>query len=98
MTRKIVTRDGTFAPFMAGLGRDGQSIVIFDVENGSSQRDREPTGGSIIMNCRRMGAFPAALEPGDATRDRPIFDPETGRLAGFVQTGEAPEYSFPIPF
>jgi hypothetical protein len=36
LTRKIVTRDGTFAPFMAGLGRDGQSIVIFDVETGST--------------------------------------------------------------
>jgi len=95
LTRKIVTREGTFAPFMAGLGRDGQSIVIFDVETGSTAQ-----GAGRRFHYYELaadGAFSAPLEPGDATRDRPIFNPETGRLAGFVRTGEAPEYSLNDP-
>ncbi|MGN6365712.1 alpha/beta hydrolase family protein [Asticcacaulis taihuensis] len=93
LTRKIVTRDGTFAPFMAGLGRDGQSIVIFDAEPGTSGADRRFHYYELAAD----GKLSALLEPGDATRDRPIFNPETGRLAGFVQTGEAPEYSLTDP-
>jgi len=95
LTRKIVTRDGTFAPFMAGLGRDGQSIVIFDMETGSTAQGADRR--FHYYELAADGTFSAALEPGDATRDRPIFNPETGRLAGFVQTGEAPEYSLTDP-
>lgn len=93
LTRKIVTRDGTFAPFMAGLGRDGQSIVIFDAEPGTSGASRRFHYYELAAD----GKLSAPLEPGDATRDRPIFNPETGRMAGFVQTGEAPEYSLTDP-
>ena len=93
LTRKIVTLDGTFAPFMTGLGRDGQSIVIFDAEPGTSGADRRFHYYELAAD----GTISAALEPGDATRYRPIFNPETGRLAGFVQTGEAPEYSLTDP-
>lgn len=95
LARKIVTRDGTFAPFMTGLGHDGQSIVIFDMETGSNAQgaDRRFHYYELAVD----GTFSAPLEPGDATRDRPIFNPETGRLAGFVQTGEAPEYNLSDP-
>ena len=91
LTRKVVSRDGTFAPFMAGLGRDGQSIVIFDVEAGSMalRADRRFHYYELAAD----GKLSAPLEPGDATRDRPIFHPETGWLAGFVQTSDAPEYT-----
>lgn len=95
LTRKIVSRDGTFAPFMAGLGRDGQSIVIFDVETGSSAQGADRR--FHYYELAADGKLSAPLEPGDATRDRPIFNPETGRLAGFVETGEAPEYSLTDP-
>ncbi|CAM3301684.1 alpha/beta hydrolase family protein [Asticcacaulis taihuensis] len=93
LMRKIETRATAFAPFMAGLGRDGQSIVIFDAEPGSSGADRRFHYYELAAD----GKLSAPLEPGDATRDRPIFNPETGRLAGFVQTGEAPEYSLTDP-
>ncbi|MFT4074223.1 MAG: prolyl oligopeptidase family serine peptidase [Asticcacaulis sp.] len=90
LTRKIVTRDGTFAPFMAGLGRDGQSIVIFDAETGSKAQGADRRFHYYELSPE--GRLSAPLEPDDATRDRPIFHPETGYLAGFVQTGEAPDY------
>jgi dipeptidyl aminopeptidase/acylaminoacyl peptidase len=95
LTRKIVSREGTFAPFMAGLGRDGQSIVIFDVETGSTAQGADRR--FHYYELAADGKLSAALEPGDAKRDRPIFNPETGRLAGFVRTGEAPEYSLTDP-
>lgn len=95
LTRKIVTRDGTFAPFMAGLGRDGQSIVIFDVEAGTTAQGADRRFHYYELTAD--GTFSAPLEPGDATRDRPIFHPETGWLAGFVETGEAPEYTLTDP-
>ncbi len=95
LTRKIVSRDGTFAPFMAGLGRDGQSMVIFDVETGSTAQGADRR--FHYYELAADGKLSAPLEPGDATRDRPIFNPETGRLAGFVETGEAPEYSLTDP-
>jgi dienelactone hydrolase len=95
LTRKIVAREGTFAPFMAGTGRDGQSIVIFDSETGSTAR-----GADRRFHYYELwpdGRLSAPLEPDDATRDRPIFNPDTGRLAGFVRTGEAPEYILTDP-
>ena len=95
LTRKIVTRDGTFAPFMAGLGRDGQSIVIFDVEAGSTAQGADRR--FHYYELAADGSLSAPLEPGDATRDRPVFNPETGRLAGFVENGEAPEYTLTDP-
>jgi dipeptidyl aminopeptidase/acylaminoacyl peptidase len=95
LTRKIVSREGTFAPFMAGLGREGQSIVIFDVETGSTAQGADRR--FHYYELAADGKLSAALEPGDAKRDRPIFNPETGRLAGFVRTGEAPEYSLTDP-
>ena len=95
LTRKIVSREGTFAPFMVGLGRDGQSIVIFDMETGSTAQGADRR--FHYYELAADGTFSAPLEPGDATRDRPVFNPETGRLAGFVRTGEAPEYSLTDP-
>ncbi len=95
LTRKIVTREGTFAPFMAGLGRDGQSIVIFDVEAGSAAQGADRR--FHYYELAADGGLSAPLEPGDAKRDRPIFHPETGRLAGFAETGEAPEYTLTDP-
>ncbi len=99
LTRKIVSRDGTFAPFMTGLGRDGQSIVIFDVETDSMAQsaDKGADRRFHYYELAADGSLSAPLEPGDATRDRPIFNPETGRLAGFVETGEAPEYTLSDP-
>ena len=95
LTRKIVSRDGTFAPFMAGIGRDGQSIVIFDIEAGSTAQGADRRFHYYELSAD--GKLSTPLEPGDATRDRPIFHPETGRLAGFVETGEAPEYTLSDP-
>ncbi len=93
LTRMIVAGDHTFAPFLIGLGQDGKSIVILDTA----------THGSDSKNGRRefhyyqlsnQGQFSSQLEAGDAADERPIFDPRSGRLAGFAH--EAPEESYEI--
>ena len=89
LTRKIEDREKTFAPFMVGLGRDGRSIVIFD---------RDPGNGRFhYYELARDGTLSSPLEPDDATRDRPIFHPTTGRLAGFATQGEEPGYVLSDP-
>ncbi|ESQ82946.1 hypothetical protein AEAC466_15690 [Asticcacaulis sp. AC466] len=90
LTRKIVGKDRTFAPFLAGLGRDGASLLLLDIEPGTEGSARRFHYYELSADGKRS----EALDPDDATRDRPIFHPETGALAGFERDGETPTYIF----
>jgi dipeptidyl aminopeptidase/acylaminoacyl peptidase len=88
LTREISARDHTFAPFMLGLGRTGGSIVILDAAAATS-------GGRSFhyYELSPDGGVSGPLEPDDATRDRPLFDPDSGRLIGFTLGGESETYA-----
>ena len=93
LARTIVARDHTFAPFLIGLGQDGKSVVILDTATHGS----DPKNGLREFHYYQLsnqGQFSSQLEIGDAANERPIFDPRSGRLAGFAH--EAPEESYEI--
>ena len=85
LSRKVARNLDAFAPQMAGLGRDGRTILIID---------RDADGVYRYHEVSPEGELSAALNPGDATTDRPIFHPQTRRLAGFVSQKEMPAYTF----
>jgi len=84
MTRTIVDKDHSFAPFMIGLGRDEGSILILDQALSG--------GGYHYYQLAADGTRTGPLEPADALADRPLFNRQTGRLAGFSQAGETESY------
>ncbi|MGA9658621.1 MAG: S9 family peptidase, partial [Asticcacaulis sp.] len=77
LKRKIDAKAHTFAPHLAGLGRDGKSLLIFDVAVAADGQKR-----FHYYELSTDGKISEPLDD-DATRDRPIFHPETGALAGF---------------
>ncbi len=89
LKRKIEPKKGTFAPFIAGLGRDGVSVLILDAVTAADGSRR-----FHYYELSADGKLSEALDSGDATRDRPIFHPETGALAGFERDGETSTYTF----
>ncbi len=89
LTRTIAHGGNAFAPSLIGLGRDGVSLLIMD---GATATD-----GSRRFRYYELsgdGKLSEALDSGDATRDRPIFHPATGALAGFEHDGETSTYTF----
>jgi len=90
LMRKITGHEPTFAPFLAGLGRDGASLLILDIASPEAEAPRR----FHYYELSADGKISDALEPDDATRDRPIFHPETAALAGFERDGETPTYIF----
>ncbi|MGN6422712.1 MAG: alpha/beta hydrolase family protein [Asticcacaulis sp.] len=92
LKRKIDDKTHTYAPFLAGLGRDGQSLLILDADN-SANADAH---GLRRFRYYELGLDGKLSEPldEDATRDTPIFDPATNALAGFAHDGEVTTYSF----
>ena len=89
LKRKIDAKAHTVAPFLAGLGRDGQSLLILDAAQAADGQRR-----FHYYELSADGKLSEALDSGDATRDRPIFDPESGALAGFAHDGEITTYTF----
>ncbi len=89
LTRRIESRDHTFAPMLAGLGADGASVVLIDAAPG--------TRNYHYYSLSADGALSGPLEPDDATSDRPMFDPATGRLQGFARLGAADAYALSDP-
>jgi dipeptidyl aminopeptidase/acylaminoacyl peptidase len=89
LTRKIDAKAHTFAPFLAGLGRDGQSLLILDATDPGADGPRR-------FRYYELAADGKLSEPldDDATQDRPIFNPESGALSGFAHDGEITTYSF----
>lgn len=84
LTTRRNARDGVIAPFLAGLGRDGKSILVVMPDPGKNAdyhyRELSPTG-----------QLSSPVDVNGATRDTPIFDSD-GRLAGFMTHGIRPEY------
>jgi len=88
LKRKIDAKAHDVAPFIAGRGRDGQSLLIVDATAGIDGQRR-----FRYYELSMDGKLSEPLDA-DATRDRPIFDPETGALAGFSHDGELTTYTF----
>lgn len=91
LTRPISPARHTVAPFLAGLGRDEGQILIVDAAPGDSDKAGLRTFHYYELSAD--GKLSGPLEPGDATQARPVFAPQTGHLAGFVQSGESDVYS-----
>ncbi len=96
LTRPIDKIQRTFAPNLVGLAADGRSIVILD----SDTHGNDPKGAPRHFHYYALapdGALSAPLDKGDASQDKPIFDPATGRLAGFSQSAEEMSYTIGDP-
>jgi len=96
LTRKIVKQDRTFAPYLVGLADDGRSVVILD----SDTHGNDAKGAARHFHYYTLssdGTLSAPLDQGDASQNRPIFDPATGRLAGFVHSAEETTYNLSDP-
>ena len=96
LKREIVVVDNTFAPFLIGLDADGKSPVVLD----TATHGKDPKGAERRFHYYRLGADGSLSEPlekGDASQDRPVFDPRTGRLAGFARDAEETEYDLSDP-
>lgn len=95
LTRKIDAKLHTFAPYMIGLGRHDGSIVILDA---AAQAGADAAGRTFhYYELAPDGGLSGPLEPVDAARDRPVFDPGTGHLAGFLQSGAEDRYVLSDP-
>ncbi|WP_443747710.1 alpha/beta hydrolase family protein [Asticcacaulis solisilvae] len=96
LSREIVANDHTFAPSLIGVTEDGQAIVILDSET----HGRDAKGAERRFHYYRLdasGTLSDKLEAGDASQDRPVFDPRSGRLAGFAHDAEEPQYTISDP-
>lgn len=87
LTRKIDAKARTFAPFLVGRGRDGQSLLLLDATSGTDGKRFH------YVELSLDGKVSEPLNE-DATRDRPVFHPQTGALAGFAHDGEVTTYTF----
>jgi dipeptidyl aminopeptidase/acylaminoacyl peptidase len=96
LSREIVAVDNTFAPFLIGLDADGKSPVVLD----TATHGKDPKGAERRFHYYRLGADGSLSEPlekGDASQDRPVFDPRSGKLAGFARDAEETEYDLNDP-
>lgn len=96
LSRDIVRAKDTFAPFMVGLAADGASIVILDSDtHGNDAKDAPRRFHYYTLDAR--GTLSGPLEASDAGSERPVFDPRSGRLAGFASHLETPAYDIREP-
>src|SRR6185312_7563193 len=95
LTRDIEHRSNTVAPYLAGPGRSDGTILVVDAAPGDSDKKGLRTFHYYELSADGKRSGP--LEPDDASQDRPVFDPGTGRLAGFVGIGESDVYSLTDP-
>jgi len=95
LTRQIDPKSPAFAPALVGLGREEGSIIIFDQVQSGNASSSAPTYHYYQLGAD--GALSAPLEPDDAQADRPLFDPATRRLAGFVRPGDSDSYALTNP-
>ena len=96
LTRHIDMTQRTFAPNLIGVGEDGRSVVILD----SDTHGADAKGAARHFHYYTLspdGALSAPLDQGDASQNKPVFDPTSGRLAGFSQSAEETAYSISDP-
>ncbi len=96
LKRKIVSRDSTFAPYLVGLAADDRSIVILDTDTHGNDLKSAPRRFHYYA-LSPEGDLSAPLDQGDASQNKPIFDPITGRLAGFSRSAEETTYVITDP-
>ena len=96
LSREIIRSDNTFAPFLIGLSGDGKSVVVLDTDT-HGEDPKDALRHFHYYGLGADGAFTAPLEKGDAGQNRPIFDPGSGRLAGFASQSDAPNYDIQEP-
>ncbi len=96
LSRDIVRAKDTFAPYLVGLAADGASIVILDSDtHGNDAEDAPRRFHYYTLDAK--GTLSGPLESGDAGSERPVFDPRSGRLAGFASHRETPAYDIREP-
>ena len=96
LSRQIIRADNTFAPFLAGIASNGTSVVILD----TATHGKDPKGSQRRFHYYELdtnGMFSGPLENGDAGQVRPVFDPRSGRLAGFASQEDEPKYDIREP-
>lgn len=94
LTRPIVAKDHTFAPFLIGLGPETRSVVILDDAASAGHADGR---AAHYLEIAEDGTLKGPLEPDDAALDTPIFSPETRQLAGFARSGLEETYALTDP-
>jgi len=100
LTRHIEMTQRTFAPSLVGLAADGRSLVILDSDthgNDAKGAARHFHYYTLSPDGTLEGTFSGPLDQGDASQNKPIFDPTTGRLAGFSQSAEETTYAVTDP-
>lgn len=96
LSRDIVRAKDTFAPVLVGLAADGASIVILDSDtHGNDAKDAPRRFHYYTLDAK--GTLSGPLEASDAGSERPVFDPRSGRLAGFAAHLETPAYDIREP-
>jgi dienelactone hydrolase len=94
LTRPILAKAHTFAPFLVGLGAHEGSIVILDAA------PDDAGAGRRLFHYYELspdGVLSGPLEPDDAPRDRPVVNPANGRIAGFMRTGVEETFALTDP-
>ncbi len=96
LSREIIRTKDTFAPSLIGLAEDGASIVILDTDtHGNDPKDAPRRFHYYTLDAK--GTLSGPLENSNAGLERPIFDPRSGRLAGFASHLETPAYDIREP-
>lgn len=96
LSRTIVAEANTFAPYLIGVSGDGGSIVILDTQaHGADGKGAERR--FHYYGLKPSGELSGPLETGEASQARPVFNPRSGRLAGFAYTAEEPRYDISDP-
>jgi dipeptidyl aminopeptidase/acylaminoacyl peptidase len=96
LSRPIVAGDATFAPYLIGVSGDDGSIVILDTDTHGADR-KGAARHFHYYSLKASGELSGPLEKGEASQARPVFSPQTGRLAGFAYTAEEPHYEIADP-
>jgi dipeptidyl aminopeptidase/acylaminoacyl peptidase len=96
LSREIIRAKDTFAPFLVGMAADGASVIILDSDtHGNDAKDAPRRFHYYALDAK--GVLSGPLETSDAGVERPVFDPRSGRLAGFASQMETPAYDIREP-
>jgi len=95
LTRTILKGDNTFAPFLVGIADDGKAIVVLDTDT----HGKDVKGAERHFHYYRLdaGGLSGPLEKGDASQVHPVFNPRSGRVAGFATQAEEAKYDITDP-
>lgn len=81
-------KDPLDAPSLEGIGRNGDSVVIYIAKGEAKGEYREISAD---------GTLSESLDKGDSLSSSPLFHPTTGRLAGFAHHDDWFSYDYDDP-